>query len=39
MKIYDVTVAIIDHVPIYKGDPEAKIESAKAIAAGIPPTF
>lgn len=34
MKIYDVTVPISDQVPIYKGDPEASIESAKSIAAG-----
>ena len=34
MKIYDVTVAISEGVPIYAGDPRAKIESVKSIAAG-----
>jgi arylformamidase len=34
MKIYDVTVAISNEVPIYKGDPDAAIESFKAIARG-----
>lgn len=34
MKIYDVTVAVSDDVPIYKGDPDAKIETFKSIADG-----
>ncbi len=34
MKIYDVTVAISSDVPIYKGDPDAAVESFKAIARG-----
>jgi arylformamidase len=34
MKYYDVTVAISEAVPIYAGDPTAKIESVKAIANG-----
>jgi arylformamidase len=34
MKIYDVTVAISDDMPIYKGDPAAAVESFKAIARG-----
>lgn len=34
MKIYDITVAISDGVPIYKGDPDAKVESFKSIANG-----
>jgi arylformamidase len=33
MKIYDVTVAISESVPIYKGDPEVVIESSKQLAA------
>jgi kynurenine formamidase len=32
MKIYDVTVAISESVPIYKGDPEVVIESSKELA-------
>ena len=34
MKIYDVTVAVSDRVPIYEGDPLVKIESVKTIADG-----
>lgn len=34
MKIYDVTVAISNDVPIYSGDPDAAVESFKAIARG-----
>jgi arylformamidase len=34
MKIYDVTVAISESVPIYKGDPGVKIDAFKAIAKG-----
>ena len=34
MKIYDVTVAISDAVPIYEGDPRVKIESVKQISGG-----
>jgi arylformamidase len=34
MKIYDVTVAISEVVPIYQGDPEVAIESSKKLAAG-----
>ncbi len=34
MKIYDVTVAISSEMPIYKGDPDAAVESFKAIARG-----
>ena len=34
MKIYDVTVAISNDMPIYKGDPNAAVESFKAIARG-----
>lgn len=34
MKIYDITVPISSHVPIYKGDSEARVESFAAIANG-----
>jgi arylformamidase len=34
MKIYDVTVPIGAQTPIYAGDPPAKVESAKRLAAG-----
>jgi arylformamidase len=34
MNIYDVTVAISESVPIYKGDPEATVSGVKRIAAG-----
>lgn len=34
MKIYDVTVAISEGVPIYSGDPAVAIEGVKGIAAG-----
>lgn len=34
MKYFDITVPISDDVPIYKGDPDAKVESFKSIAAG-----
>jgi arylformamidase len=34
MKIYDITVPISSEVPIYKGDPEASVQSFKAIANG-----
>ena len=34
MKIYDVTVPIGERTPIYAGDPPAKVESAKRLAAG-----
>jgi arylformamidase len=34
MKIYDVTVAVSDAVPIYEGDPRVKIESVRQIAGG-----
>jgi arylformamidase len=34
MKIYDVTVAIGDGVPIYEGDPPAIVRGEKAFAAG-----
>ena len=34
MKIYDVTVPIGARTPIYEGDPPARVESAKRIAAG-----
>ncbi len=34
MKIYDVTVAISEAVPIYEGDPQAVIRPEKAFAAG-----
>lgn len=34
MKIYDVTVAISERIPIYQGDPRVEIESSKQLAAG-----
>jgi arylformamidase len=34
MKIYDVTVAVSEQTPIYKGDPGVEISSFKAIARG-----
>ncbi|MEP7075077.1 MAG: cyclase family protein [Acidobacteriota bacterium] len=34
MKIYDITVPISDHVPIYKGDPNAQVEAVTEIARG-----
>jgi arylformamidase len=34
MKIYDVTVAIGGNTPIYEGDPQVEIESAKQIVMG-----
>ena len=34
MKIYDVTVAVSEDVPIYEGDPRVTIEGVKGIAAG-----
>jgi arylformamidase len=34
MKIYDVTVAISEGVPIYEGDPRVTIEGVMSIAAG-----
>jgi arylformamidase len=34
MKIYDVTVAVSEHVPIYEGDPRVEIESVKSIGEG-----
>lgn len=34
MKIYDVTVAIGEGVPIYEGDPTAEVRSEKALARG-----
>ena len=34
MKIYDVTVAISESVPIYEGDPKVKIDSFVSIANG-----
>jgi arylformamidase len=34
MKIHDVTVAISESVPIYKGDPEATVTGVKRLAAG-----
>lgn len=34
MKIYDVTVAVSEGVPIYEGDPPVEIEGVKGIAAG-----
>lgn len=34
MKIYDVTVPISSSMPIYAGDPPARVESAKSIANG-----
>lgn len=34
MKIFDVTVAVSEHVPIYEGDPRVEIESVKSIDGG-----
>lgn len=34
MRIFDVTVAISEEVPIYEGDPEVSVEGVKRIAAG-----
>lgn len=34
MKIYDITVAISSEMPIYSGDPDAQVDSFKAIARG-----
>lgn len=34
MKIYDVTVAISDRVPIYEGDPRVKIDAVRQLANG-----
>jgi len=34
MKIFDVTVAISEKMPIYAGDPPALVESAKQLSAG-----
>ncbi|MGH9820675.1 MAG: cyclase family protein [Pyrinomonadaceae bacterium] len=34
MKIYDITIAISDHVPIYKGDPTADVEAVTQISKG-----
>ena len=34
MKIYDVTVAVSEHVPIYEGDPRVEIDSVRSIAGG-----
>lgn len=34
MKIYDVTIAISESVPIYEGDPKVKIDSFVSIANG-----
>jgi len=34
MAIYDVTVAISEHVPIYKGDPGVDVSPFKSIAGG-----
>ncbi|HKP68052.1 MAG TPA: cyclase family protein [Pyrinomonadaceae bacterium] len=34
MKIYDVTVAVSETVPIYEGDPRVEIEGVKGIATG-----
>ena len=34
MKIYDVTVAVSEGVPIYEGDPPVEIESVRTIAGG-----
>jgi arylformamidase len=34
MKIYDVTVAVSESVPIYKSDPTVQVTMAKSIANG-----
>ena len=36
MRIYDVTVAVSENVPIYEGDPQVKIEIASSIDKGAP---
>lgn len=36
MKLYDVTVAVSSHVPIYQGDPKVSISVCHAIAEGDP---
>jgi arylformamidase len=36
MKIFDVTVPVSEHVPIYEGDPAAVIEGVNRIAEGDP---
>jgi len=39
MKIYDITVPISDHVPIYRGDPSASIEAVRQISDGAHATI
>lgn len=34
MKIYDITVAISESVPVYAGDPTVKVDAPKSFAAG-----
>ena len=34
MKIFDVTIAISDKVPIYSGDPAASVEAVNQISRG-----
>ena len=34
MKIYDVTVPISDHVPIYEGDPAVRVTGVSSLAGG-----
>ena len=34
MKIYDITVPISNHIPIYAGDPTANVEAVTQISAG-----
>ena len=34
MKIYDVTVPISEHIPIYEGDPQVSITGMSSLAAG-----
>src|SRR5215212_10088856 len=34
MKIYDVTVAVSENVPIYEGDPRVAIQSVRSISGG-----
>ena len=36
MKIFDVTIAISDKVPIYSGDPAASVEAVNQISRGAP---
>lgn len=36
MKIYDVTIPVSERIPIYKGDPDVKIETFMSLAAGDP---